>query len=106
MEFKTNYITPDIKLSVFEDELFKTEVLFDDHMLVWFISGETKIIQAGATYVFNAGSIFLIPRNQVVTIINYPKDGHPHKAVAMHLTVERLRAYYSKLELPSRGTVN
>lgn len=106
MEFKTNYITPDIKLSVFEDELFKTEVLFEQHMLIWFISGETKVIQAGATYVFNGGSIFLIPRNQVVTIINYPKDGIPHKAVAMHLTVERLRAYYSKLQLTSGGHVN
>jgi AraC family transcriptional regulator, exoenzyme S synthesis regulatory protein ExsA len=99
MEFKTNYITPDIKLSVFEDELFKTEVLFEHHLLVWFISGETKIIQAGESYVFNAGDIFLIPRNQVVTIINYPKDGLPHKAVAMHLTVERLRDFYTKLEV-------
>src|SRR5688572_15461298 len=99
MEFKTNYITPDIKLSVFEDELFKTEALFEHHLLVWFISGETKIIQAGTTYVFNAGDIFLIPRNQVITVINYPKDGLPHKAVAMHLTVERLQEFYSKLDV-------
>jgi AraC-like DNA-binding protein len=96
MEFKTNYITPEIKLSVFEDELFKTEVLFEHHLLIWFISGETKIIQAGSSYVFNAGDIFLIPRNQVVTIINYPKDGLPHKAVGMHLTVERLKDFYAK----------
>jgi AraC-like DNA-binding protein len=105
MEFKTNYITPDIKLSVFEDELFKTEVLFEHHLLIWFISGETKIIQAGASYVFNAGDIFLIPRNQVVTIINYPKDGLPHKAVGMHLTVERLRDFYSKLEVELSAVV-
>jgi AraC family transcriptional regulator, exoenzyme S synthesis regulatory protein ExsA len=98
MEFKTNYITPEIKLSVFEDELFKTEVLFEYHLLVWFISGETRIIRAGATYTFKAGDIFLIPRNQVVTIINYPKDGLPHKAVAMHLTMDRLREFYSKVE--------
>ena len=104
MEFKTNYITPDIKLSVFEDELFKTEVLFEHHLLIWFISGETKIIQAGASYVFNAGDIFLIPRNQVLTVINYPKDGLPHKAVAMHLTVERLRDFYASLEVRSSGS--
>lgn len=101
MGFKTNYITPDIKLSVFEDELFKTEVLFEHHLLIWFISGETKIIQAGTTHVFHAGDIFLIPRNQVVTIINYPKDGRPHKAVAMHLTVEKLREFYSTLPAPA-----
>jgi AraC-like DNA-binding protein len=105
MEFKTNYITPDIKLSVFEDELFKTEALFEHHLLVWFISGETKIIQAGTTYVFNAGDIFLIPRNQVITIINYPKDGLPHKAVAMHLTVERLQEFYSRLDVNLPVTV-
>ena len=107
MEFKTNYITPDIKLSVFEDELFKTEVLFEHHLLVWFISGETKIIQAGASYVFNAGDIFLIPRNQVVTVINYPKGGLAHKAVAMHLTVERLSDFYSKLNVkPARSVTD
>src|SRR5688572_972427 len=106
MEFKTNYITPDIKLSVFEDELFKTEVLFEHHLLVWFISGETKIIQAEASHVFNAGDIFLVPRNHVVTIINYPKDGLPHKAVAMHLTVERLRDFYAKLDIQSDARGN
>jgi len=106
MEFKTNYITPDIKLSVFEDELFKTEVLFEHHLLIWFISGETKIMQAGASYVFQAGDIFLIPRNQVVTIINYPKDGLPHQAVGMHLTVERLRDFYARLEVRAGTGVN
>jgi len=99
VEFKTIYITPHIKLSVFEDELFKTEVLFEHHMLVWFISGETKIIQAGRSYVFNAGDIFLIPRNHVTTIINYPKDGLPHKSVAMHLTEERIREFYADLDI-------
>jgi AraC-like DNA-binding protein len=106
MEFKTNYITPEIKLSVFEDELFKTEVLFEHHLLIWFISGETKIIQAGVSYVFNAGDIFLIPRNQVVTIINYPKDGLPHKAVAMHLTIERLTEFYAKFDVDNSRQVS
>jgi len=74
-------------------------VLFEHHMLVWFISGETKIIQADAHYVFKAGDIFLIPRNQLATIINYPKDGLPHKTVVMHLSVERLRTYYTNQEV-------
>ncbi len=96
MEFETIYITPDIKLSHFEGKYFKTEVVFEHHMLVWFISGETKIIQAEATYTFNAGDVFLIPRNQLATVINYPKDGLPHKAVAMHITKERLKEFYSR----------
>lgn len=96
MEFQTQYITPDIKLSKFDDKFFKTEVMFEEHILVWFISGETKIVQNDATYILGAGDIFLIPRNQLATIINYPKDGKPHQAVAMHLTKERLKSYYTK----------
>lgn len=100
MDFQIQYITPDIKLSSYEDKLFKTETVFEFHMLVWFISGETKIIQADQTYVFKAGDIFLIPRNTLATIINYPKDGLPHKAVVMHLTTERLKQFYSTIDLP------
>ena len=74
----------------------RSEVLFEHHMLVWFISGETKIVQADAVYVFGAGDIFLIPRNQLATIINYPKNGLPHKTVVMHLTTEMLKDFYAK----------
>jgi AraC family transcriptional regulator, exoenzyme S synthesis regulatory protein ExsA len=95
MEYKAKYITDDIKLSSYEDSFFKSDIMFEHHMLVWFISGETKIIQADATYYFRKGDIFLIPRNQLATIINYPKDGHPHKTVVMHLSVERLRDFYA-----------
>jgi AraC-like DNA-binding protein len=101
-DFKVKYITPEIKLSHYEDRLFKTEVLFEHHILIWFISGETKIIQATEAHTFGPGDIFLIPRNHLVTVINYPKDGLPHKAVAMHLTVERLREFYSKLNVRLR----
>jgi AraC-like DNA-binding protein len=99
MEFQFTYITDDIKLSCYEDKLFKTEVVFDHHMLVWFISGETKIIQADRSYVFKAGDIFLIPRNLLATIIHYPVDGLPNKSVVMHLTTERLRAFYNQIPL-------
>jgi AraC family transcriptional regulator, exoenzyme S synthesis regulatory protein ExsA len=99
MEFQLKYITDDIKLSCYEDKLFKTEVVFEHHMLVWFISGETKIIQADQNYLFKAGDIFLIPRNQLATIINYPKDGLPHKSVVMHLSIDRLRKFYASLNV-------
>ena len=96
MEFQTHYLSPDIKVSCFEDKFFKTEVLFEHHMLVWFISGETKIVQADTTRIFGAGDIFLIPRNQLATVINYPKDGLPHKTVVMHLSMTRLRDFYAR----------
>jgi AraC family transcriptional regulator, exoenzyme S synthesis regulatory protein ExsA len=105
MEFKAKYITDDIKLSCYENRFFKSEIMFDQHMLVWFISGETKIVQAEATYLFKAGDIFLIPRNQLATIINYPKDGLPHKTVVMHLTTPRLRDFYANLEVRAKAPV-
>ncbi|MGG5210318.1 helix-turn-helix domain-containing protein [Chryseobacterium sp. MIQD13] len=103
MDFQIKYITPDIKLSTYEDKLFKTETVFEYHMLVWFISGETKIIQADRTYLFKTGDIFLIPRNILATIINYPKDGKPHKAVVMHLTTDRLKQFYSAVDLEQKN---
>ncbi|KOH44855.1 AraC family transcriptional regulator [Sunxiuqinia dokdonensis] len=101
MEYKAKYITPDIKLSCYEDNFFKSDIMFDCHMLVWFISGETKIVQADATYFFRKGDIFLIPRNQLATIINYPKDGQPHKTVVMHLSKEKLIDYLKPKALVS-----
>lgn len=101
MEYKARYITEDIKLSSYDDSFFKSDIMFEHHMLIWFISGETKIIQADATYFFKKGDIFLIPRNQLATIINYPKDGQPHKTVVMHLSVDRLREFYTSRNVKS-----
>ena len=96
MEHQSQYINTEIKLSCYEDRFFKEEVVFDQHMLIWFISGETKIIQANTSHVFGPGDTFLIPRHQLATIINYPKDGLPHKTVVMHLSVNRLKDFYTK----------
>jgi len=106
MEYKAKYITDDIKLSCYDDKFFKSDIMFDQHMLIWFISGETKIVQAEGTYLFKAGDIFLIPRNQLATIINYPKDGFPHKTVVMHLSTARLRDFYTKLNVKPKASAS
>jgi AraC-like DNA-binding protein len=106
MEYQAKYITEDIKLSCYEDKFFKSDIMFEHHMLIWFISGETKIVQADATYYFGKGDIFLIPRNQLATVINYPKNGLPHKTVVMHLTLERLRQFYTGREVKSNELVS
>ena len=104
MEYKAKYITDDIKLSSYDDKFFKSDIMFEHHMLIWFISGETKIVQADATYFFKKGDIFLIPRNQLATIINCPKGGQPHKTVVMHLTSDRLRNFYADLTVNSNAS--
>jgi AraC-like DNA-binding protein len=96
MDFQTKYITKDIKLSEYRGELYKAEAAFDDHILVWLISGETRIIQGEASYTLGAGNIFLIPRNHVATFLNYSHDGRVHKSVTMHLTVPMLERFYTE----------
>lgn len=102
MEYQAKYITEDIKLSCYDDRFFKSDMMFDHHMLIWFISGETKIVQADATYFFKQGDIFLIPRNQLATIMNYPTNGEPHKTVVMHLSTDRLRKFYEGMNIPGK----
>lgn len=104
MEHISKYLTPEIKLSSYDDKLFKSDLIFDDHMLIWFISGETKIIQADTVFYFKTGDIFLIPRNLLATIINYPKNGLPHKTVVMHLSTERLKKFYEKIDIDKKHT--
>jgi AraC-like DNA-binding protein len=104
MEHLSKYLTPEIKLSCYEDKFFKSEVVFEDHMLIWFISGETKIVQSDETHTFQKGDIFLIPRNKPATIINYPKDGLPHKTVVMHLTTKILREFYSRMDVKTKAS--
>ncbi|GGG90208.1 hypothetical protein GCM10007415_25780 [Parapedobacter pyrenivorans] len=99
MEHTSKYLVPEIKLSCYEDKFSRTEIMFDQHMLIWFISGETKIVQSEATHTFKTGDIFLIPRNKPATVINYPTEGLPHKTVVMLLTEKILRNFYNGLEV-------
>lgn len=107
MDHISKYLTPDIKLSSYDDNFFKSEVVFDNHMLVWFISGETKIVQSDKAHVFKTGDIFLIPRNKPATIINWPRDGQPHRTVVMLLTAKFLKDFYNRsdVKVKAAGTV-
>ncbi|ACT92760.1 helix-turn-helix domain-containing protein [Dyadobacter fermentans] len=96
MAHEAHYIHPDLKISGFTEHFQKSDVLFESHLLVWFISGETKIIQGGQAHIFGAGDTLFFPRHELVTVINYPKNGLPHRSVVMHLTAPRLEAYYAK----------
>lgn len=99
MAHESVYITPEIKLSLYTDSFYVDNVVFADHILIWFIEGETKIIMPDETHVLKPGDIFLFPRNSVATVINAPKNGKPNQSVVMHLRRERLMAYYKDREI-------
>jgi AraC-like DNA-binding protein len=94
--YKSQYVSPEIKLSRFEEKYFSNEVFLEHHALVWFISGEAKIIQADTTYIFRPGDTIFFPRNQLAAFINYPKDGLPFQSVVLNLSVSRLKDFYIK----------
>jgi hypothetical protein len=100
--YQTQYIDTRIKLSIFDDKFLKADVLLEDHLLVWLISGEAKIIQADRTYIFHAGDTLLFPRNQLVKVVSYPKDGLSHKSVSMHLASDWLKDFYTKNKIQVR----
>jgi AraC-like DNA-binding protein len=103
MGHQIEYIHNDIKRSCFEDQFFKADVMFEEHLLVWIISGETRIVQADHTYVFGPGETLLFPRHLLATVLNFPKNGLPHQSMAMHLKPERLAAYYQKNEASAKS---
>jgi len=86
----------EIVLTCSENQYYMGEKILVDHALVRIVSGEVKIIQADQTFTFCQGDTLLFPKNQLSTLIKYPKDGRPYKAVVMNLTTSVLRAYYAK----------
>ncbi len=97
----------DIVLTCSEDHNYRGEMMLEDNSIVRVISGELKVVQADRTYIFGAGETHLFPRNQLATLIKYPKDGTPYRAVVMRLTNSILRQYYRKNEvkpLPSHSS--
>jgi AraC-like DNA-binding protein len=85
----------EIILSCIEEKYFKDEIVLDDHCFVRIVSGEMKVIQADCSYSFGAGDTLLFPRNQLSTVIKYPKDGKPYISVLITLKSDRLKDYYT-----------
>ncbi|WP_200974827.1 helix-turn-helix domain-containing protein [Echinicola sp. 20G] len=82
-----------------DDKDFKTEAIPEYHTLIRVLSGEMKIVSAEESYTFGPGEILLVPRNQLCMVIKRPKDDIPYKSIAIAFKTERLKAYYSKVDL-------
>jgi len=89
-------VNADIVLACKEEKYYQGEIMVQHNSLVRIISGEMKVVMADRSYVFGTGDTILFPRNQLATIIKYPKDGLMYKSVLMYLTPERLKDYYTR----------
>lgn len=95
---------PEITLGMTNERFSKDEIVIENHLVIRIVSGEMKVILADQTHVFCPGDTVMIPRNQLMSIIKYPKDGRPYKSIAIALLQPRLKEFYAKNGMsPSLG---
>jgi AraC-like DNA-binding protein len=82
--------------SCLADKFSRNEVMPDDHYFFRVISGEVKIVLSNVTQMFGPGDTILLPRRQLSTVIQYPKDNQPYQCVLIIFKHERLKDYYSR----------
>jgi AraC-like DNA-binding protein len=78
------------------DQRYGGEKTYEDNVLVSVLAGELKVVQAEHLHYCKAGDTVLLPRNQPVTLLKYPKDGVAYHAVVLKLPTAIVRAYYSQ----------
>lgn len=85
------------------DQRYGGEKTYEDNVLVSVLAGGLRVVQADRTRSCAAGDTVLLPRNQPVTLIKYPKDGAAYQAVIMKLPTAIVRAYYAQqAPMPAR----
>lgn len=97
MYSKVYPLSSDIDLLLSNDTVYHTEVLVGHHLLIWVISGQTKVEQSDASMTFAAGSRFLLSHNQVVRLKNSPMDGLSFKVLTIRLADNKLKDFYAVL---------
>ena len=85
------------------DQRYGGEKTYEDNVLMSVLAGELRVVQAERTHTCAAGDTVLLPRNQPVTLIKYPKDGAAYQAVIMKLPTAVVRTYYAQHQpVPAR----
>jgi AraC-like DNA-binding protein len=95
MEKRLQNPNAEVVMACLSEKYLKNEVMLEDHCFVRIISGEVKIALSDTSKLFGPGDTVLIPRRQLSTVIQYPKDNKPYKCVLIILKTERLKAYYA-----------
>ena len=95
MEKKLRNPAAEVVITCLSEKYLKNEVMLDDHCFVRIISGEIKITQSDSSRIFQPGDTILLPRRQLSTVAQYPKDDKPYQCVLIMLKTKRLREYYA-----------
>lgn len=86
-----------IFVSCKREKHYSREVILPWHALVCVLSGEMRIASADRQFVFHAGDIVLMPRNQLGRMSKVPLNGELFKSISICFPQEALQRYYSTL---------
>lgn len=76
---------------------YSREVILPWHALVCVLSGEMRVASADRQFVFHAGDIVLLPRNQLGRMSKVPLNGELFKSISICFPQEALQRYYATL---------
>lgn len=86
----------EILFSCVEEKFIKAETVWEYHSLMRILSGEMMLVLADKAHSFGAGDTFLVPCNQLSTVIKKPKGGRPYTSILVTFRPEWLEGYYKK----------
>jgi AraC-like DNA-binding protein len=89
-----------------DQRLRGSEQFVPEHALGYMISGETHIQTGDGIATFEAGTIGLIRRNQLIKSVKIPPAGGEFKSVNIFLDQEFLRRYSAENKLPKAEKYN
>lgn len=79
------------------------ENIVAEHSLIYVISGNLQMQIGGETFLYEAGDIGLIKRNELVRAIKIPdKNGFPFKSINIYLSQNTLISYATQKHIPKQ----
>jgi AraC-like DNA-binding protein len=91
-----------ILISCTEEKYFKVDAAWEFHSLMRILSGEMKIVLQDIPQTFIAGDTFLVPRQQMSTVIKRARSGLPFSSILIRFRPEHLKDYYAKNKVKAK----
>jgi AraC-like DNA-binding protein len=82
---------------------FSNEIIVAEHGLSYIVSGKLQLQIGGQTFLYEAGDIGLVRRNELVRSMKIPdENGFPFKAINIFLSQNALISYASQKHIPKQ----
>jgi len=91
-----------ILLSCTEEKSYKIDAAWEFHSLMRILSGEMKISLGEESQTFVAGDTFLVPRNQMSTVIKRAKGDIQFSSILVRFRPEHLKDYFARNKIKAK----